>query len=106
MDKKKVAKQIQDFLTAKGFEFGFYGSTCTHRIGIDYHCALVRPKYSPIDGAYTIAVDPVSVKGWICRMPYTYNIWTCVWRVPYNSPEQLVTILNEKIRLPVGCWDN
>lgn len=105
MDKKEVAEKIQKFLADKEFNSGTYG-TCNHRVGFDYHCALVKPDYSPIIGSYAITVDPVSVKGWICRMPYAYNIWTCVWRVPYNSPEQLVTILNEKIRPPVGCWDN
>lgn len=105
MDKKEIAQKIQNFLADKGFQFGVYG-TCQHRIGIDYACALVKPRYSPVDGAYTIAVDPVSVKGWVCQIPYNYNKWQLTWQKSYSSPEELVAILEEKVLPPVGCWAN
>lgn len=105
MDKNEVAKRIQKFLTEKGFVFGMYG-TCGHRVGIDYACALVRPNYSPIDGTYTITVDPVSIKGWVCRMPYAYSSWECIWQKPYSTHEELAAILTEAIDPPVGCWGN
>lgn len=105
MDKKEVTQKIKDFLTARGFQFGVF-SSCQHRNGIDYHCVLVKPKYSPVDGAYTIAVDPVSVKGWVCQIPYNYNNWQLVWQKTYNNPDELVAILEEKMSPPAGCWGN
>jgi len=103
VDKNEVAEKIKNFLTSKGFEFGNYGG-CRHNVGIDYACARVKPKYSPIDGSYTITVDPVTVKGWACRIPYNYTRWELIWQKPYRSQEELVRILNDEISPPVGCW--
>lgn len=99
----KITKKIRDFLTSQGFEFGVFG-VCQHKAGIGYACAYVKPKYSPRDGSYTITVDPTMVKGWTCSPPYNYTTWWQLWEKSYTSPEELVSILNEKISPPVGCW--
>ncbi|HQA60451.1 MAG TPA: hypothetical protein PK768_05465 [Tepidanaerobacteraceae bacterium] len=104
MDTKELETKIQEFLISKGFQFGIWG-TCRHSTGIDFHCALVRPKYSPITGgSYTLAVDPITVKGWVIRPPYSYTEWQCIWQELYSTPEELVAILEKRISPPTGCW--
>lgn len=101
--KNEVAKNIREFLVDNGYTFGSWGS-CEHSVGMDYHCAKVRPMYSPVDGTYTIAVDPLQIKGWVCRPPYNYSSWELRWTISYGSKEELLGYLNDAIRPPTGCW--
>lgn len=106
-----VKQKIQDFLSKNGYEFGVYYEDKDYEEGlyeddrgIEYKCAQVRPKYSPIDGAYTITVDAESVKGWGCDARKSPIIWNRLWCESYNSPGELLEILNRNILPPVGCW--
>lgn len=101
--KNIVTQKIRQFLTEQGFEFGAYNNRY-HTIGIGYHCALVKPEFSPKHGGYTLAVTSTTVIGYTCSQPYNHNSWYEVWRTNYNSKEELVEILRNAITPPRGCW--
>ncbi len=101
--KEDVAREIRSFLIEQGFEFGAY-SNRYHTVGIGYHCALVKPEYSPKHGGYTLAVTPTAVVGYACSQPYNTSSWYEVWKTNYNSQKELLEILQNAITPPRGCW--
>ena len=101
--KNEIAEKIRGFLADHGYTFGSWGS-CEHSVGMDYYCARIKPSYSPVDGAYTIAVDPEKVTAWVCYKPYNYTLWFPRWQKRYQSKEELLSILNDAVHPPTGCW--
>ena len=97
-----IMDQIREWLELEGFERGCHG-TCGHGCGLP-PSILVKPGYTPIDGAHTLAVTSSEVLSATCRYPSNYNDWQVRRRVTYESREDLKRIISELIVPPRGCW--
>lgn len=98
----EVLDPIRDWLKAEGFELGCYG-TCGHTCGLPPG-VLVKPGYTPIDGAHALLVTTTEVIPATCMYPSNYNDWRIRRRVPYGSRDELNKTLREMVTQPHGCW--
>ena len=110
---KETTQKIRTFLYKNGFKQGVYGGGFSNytpkRIRLIGYYALAKPEYSPIQGAYTLAVSHTSVAGYTCEEPCTKQYWYKLWEKPYSTQEELLKILQEEIFPPLpnrGCWGN
>ena len=98
----EILKEIREWLTAEGFELGCHG-TCGHGCGLP-PSVLVKPGYTPVDGAHTLAVTATEVLPATCRYPSNYNDWQIRRRVSYGSLNELKRVVSELSIAPRGCW--
>ena len=98
----EVIDQIREWLKSEGFELGCYG-TCGHSCGLP-PCLLVKPGFTPVDGAYALAVTATEVLAASCLYPSNHNDWRIRRRTPYTSKADLKQILTESVQPPKGCW--
>ena len=104
--KKDIIIEMNGFLKENDFKLGAYGmSPITHKIGLPKRkYALVRPEYSPIDGACTILVTPVSVSKYTIKIPFMNNEWVLHRKHEYKNKTKLLELLNEYTLEPKGDW--
>ena len=98
----EVLKQIREWLASSGFEIGAHG-TCSHTCRLP-PSVLVKPGYSPVNGAYGLLVTATEVLSATYFYPSNYNDWQIWRRIPYGSRDELKRILGELIVQPRGCW--
>ena len=98
----EVLNDIRGWLESNGYETGAHG-TCSHTCGLPPG-VLVKPGYTPVDGAYGLLVTATEVLPATCLCPYNYNDWQIRRRIAYGSRDELKRILGELIAQPRGCW--
>ena len=98
----EVIDQIREWLVSQGLEMGCHG-TCGHSCGLP-PSVLVKPGYTPVDGAHTLAVTSTEVLSATCVYPSNYNDWRVRQRVPYATRDDLKSVIAELGNAPKGCW--
>ena len=98
----EILDPIREWLESEGLELGCYG-TCGHSCGLP-PSVLVKPGYTPVDGAFTLAVTATEVLPAVCRYPSNYNDWQVRRRIPYGSRDELKRVIGELSVAPRGCW--
>jgi hypothetical protein len=103
---KNIIRKMNDFLKENGFKLGIFNmSPITHKIGLPTRkYSLVKPEYSPIDGACTILVTPISISKYTLKIPYMYNEWVLVVKHSYSNKIKLLELLKEYVPEPKGDW--
>ena len=97
-----ILGQMREWLTSEGYEQGCHG-VCGHTCGLPPG-VLVKPGYSPVDGAYTIVVTTTEVMSATCMYPSNHNDWRIRRRIAYTSRDELSRHLRELTVQPRGCW--
>ena len=104
--KKDIIREMNEFLKKNDFKLGVFGmSSITHKIGFPKRkYTLVKPEYSPIDGACTILVTPVSVSKYTIKIPFMDNEWKLHKKHEYRNKVKLFELLNKYTSEPEGDW--
>ena len=105
MSTSDIQKRMQGTVYGFGFRGGWYG-TSNHSCGLPGGArVLVRPEYSPVDGAAVVVVTPETVSMWVCAYPSNYSNWR-QWEDfgEYRSEMGLKLLLENATKQPQGMW--
>ena len=106
--REKIKKIVKNEM---GFQLGIYGE-CQHTIGLPNETyVMVRPNYSPIDGACVVLVTPTKCKKYTCKYPSAYNEWNLYEADLYEGDNyrdlhELKEALNILVNEDPGFWLN
>ena len=97
--------KMKAFLMKSGYPLdGKFGS-CRHTCGFPQAAfVMVRPEWSPIDGARVILVTFDTVYDCVCPYPSDHHNWKARGTYSYRIPEELTKILDRLVYQEEGCW--
>jgi hypothetical protein len=83
---------------------GIYG-TCMHSCGLpQQELVMVRPDWSPIDGAHAVIVTAEAVATYGCPYPSGHCDWRLIGYAKYGTPDEMLSRVRERVEQPKGCW--
>jgi len=102
MDKELYEKMKKFVVETARFEEGiFNGCDGIHKIGLPIRTYLmIRPKWSPCDGACSILVFSDSISRSTLKIPFNSHEWNLGPFVHYSTRKELVELLKELTEEP------
>ena len=104
--KDNIVREMNEFLKEHEYKLGVFGmSPIAHKIGLPGRkYSLVKPEYSPVDGACTVMITPVSISKYTIKIPYMNNEWILNKKHTYKDKIELLELLNKYTIEPKGAW--
>jgi hypothetical protein len=99
--------KIKQALEAAGLgdRIGKVHGVCNHSCGLpQQERVMVRPDWSPIDGAHVVVVTAERVSSYGCHYPSNFNDWSSRGGTQYGTPDEMVSLVQQRVEQPKGCW--
>jgi hypothetical protein len=88
-----------------GDRIGKVHGTCMHSCGLPQReLVMVRPDWSPIDGAHVVVVTAEEVATYGCPYPSGHCDWSLCSQATYTTPDAMVSLVQQRVEPPKGCW--